>query len=185
MNKPEETIIENGDKLIVDACGGTGAWSEPYRLAGYRIKLVTSPQDIRFLNWFPLGIHGLLAAPPCTVFAASGARWERTKEEMLEGLLPLVVCLPIEIEIKKGNLNSKENLMDKSVRERLSKGSEKLLAAWDRDFHPGVVEASIEILEDYIKGQGFMVNVPVTFVGDVCRIIERCVFETEKGKENG
>lgn len=32
------------------------------------------------------GFDGILAAPPCTVFAGSGARWPRTDEQMVEGL---------------------------------------------------------------------------------------------------
>ena len=28
-------------KIILDLCGGTGAWSEPYKEAGYDVKVIT------------------------------------------------------------------------------------------------------------------------------------------------
>jgi len=59
----------NSDKIILDLCGGTGAWSEPYRKAGYDVHLVTLPeQDVR-LYTPPKNVHGILAAPPCTEFS--------------------------------------------------------------------------------------------------------------------
>lgn len=30
-------------KLILDLCGGTGAWSKPYKDAGYDVKVITLP----------------------------------------------------------------------------------------------------------------------------------------------
>ena len=33
------------DKIILDLCGGTGAWSDPYREAGYDVRLVTLPDN--------------------------------------------------------------------------------------------------------------------------------------------
>jgi hypothetical protein len=65
--------------IILDLCGGTGAWSQPYREAGYDVRLVTLPaQDVRTYVP-PKGVYGVLAAPPCTEFAVSGARWWATK----------------------------------------------------------------------------------------------------------
>ena len=32
------------DKIILDLCGGTGAWSKPYKDAGYDVKLITLPK---------------------------------------------------------------------------------------------------------------------------------------------
>lgn len=78
-------------KIILDLCGGTGAWSRPYREAGYDVRLVTLPEfDVR--QYFPpLDVYGVLAAPPCTEFAASGARWWRTKPPaLLEDALSIV-----------------------------------------------------------------------------------------------
>lgn len=87
-------------KVILDLCGGTGAWSKPYVEAGYRVINVTLPEhDVRLYH--PLAqVHGILAAPPCTVFASSGARWHRTKEEMLEGLGIVDACLRMVVVYK-------------------------------------------------------------------------------------
>ncbi len=33
----------NRDKIILDLCGGSGAWSQYYKKAGYDVRLITSP----------------------------------------------------------------------------------------------------------------------------------------------
>ena len=36
------------DKIILDLCGGTGAWSKPYKDAGYDVQIITLPDnDVR------------------------------------------------------------------------------------------------------------------------------------------
>lgn len=61
----------------------SGEWSRPYREAGYRIIVVDLQHG---LDVFEIDetllppIHGILAAPPCTDFAASGARWWSGKD---------------------------------------------------------------------------------------------------------
>ncbi len=82
-------------RLIFDLCGGTGAWSEPYKKAGYKICLVDWPNDVRLFNL--TGAHGILAAPPCDDFAAVGSRWWNTKgeEPLLNGLSIVDACLRI------------------------------------------------------------------------------------------
>lgn len=40
-------------------------------------------------------VHGILAAPPCTCFASSGARWERTDTDMIEALSVVDACIRI------------------------------------------------------------------------------------------
>lgn len=84
--------------LILDLCGGTGAWSRPYRDAGYDVVNVTWPDfDVRTVK-MPLGdVHGILAAPPCTEFSVSGARWWSGKPpELLQEALEVVdACLDI------------------------------------------------------------------------------------------
>jgi len=60
---------ENKKKIILDLCGGTGAWSRPYADAGYDVRLVTLPDfDVRTYEP-PEGVYGILAAPPCTEFS--------------------------------------------------------------------------------------------------------------------
>lgn len=69
--------------IILDLCGGTGAWSRPYVEAGYDVRLVTLPDNDVREYVPPDSVHGILAAPPCTEFAVSGARWWSSKPEYL------------------------------------------------------------------------------------------------------
>jgi hypothetical protein len=56
-------------KIILDLCGATGAWSRPYKEAGYDVRLVTLPEcDVRTYKP-PENVYGILAAPPCTEFS--------------------------------------------------------------------------------------------------------------------
>jgi len=85
------------NKIILDLCGGTGAWSKPYKDAGYDVRLITLPAyDVRTYI-LPDNVYGILAAPPCTHLAGSGARWwkEKGKEALLEGLSIVDACLRI------------------------------------------------------------------------------------------
>ncbi len=68
-----------GRGVILDLCGGSGSWSQPYRDAGYDVRLVTLPEhDVRTYVP-PAGVRGILAAPPCTEFspARHGSRSRR------------------------------------------------------------------------------------------------------------
>ena len=83
-------------KTILDLCGGTGAWSAPYKAAGYDVWIITLPEwDVRdfarelelkargkpsLLKDMPLKVHGILCAPPCDHFAAIGARYWKAKD---------------------------------------------------------------------------------------------------------
>jgi hypothetical protein len=84
-------------KIILDLCGGTGAWSKPYKDAHYDVRLITLPgHDVR-LYMPPRGVYGILAAPPCTHLAVSGARWWKKKGQkaLLEALSIVDACLRI------------------------------------------------------------------------------------------
>jgi hypothetical protein len=82
--------------LVLDLCGGSGSWSKPYEEAGYDVVVTTLPEsDVRLFEWMNHDVRGILAAPPCTVFAASGARWPRTAEAMREALSVVDACLRI------------------------------------------------------------------------------------------
>jgi len=74
--------------MILDLCAGTGAWSQPYSDASYQVLRVDNDRQLaggaRFSNadvrdFMPPKVHGVLAAPPCTEFAGSGAKWWSTK----------------------------------------------------------------------------------------------------------
>lgn len=84
-------------KVILDLCGGTGSWSQPYMGGGYDVRVISLPQDVRLLERqdLPLKAHGVLSAPPCTVFANSGARWPRSQDDMLKGLSVMDACLRV------------------------------------------------------------------------------------------
>ena len=82
-------------RTIVDLCSGTGAWSKPYKDAGYHVVEVDLPQDVRLIELPEYQIHGILAAPPCTHLAGSGARWwkEKGEEALIEALSIVDACL--------------------------------------------------------------------------------------------
>lgn len=81
-------------KIILDLCGGTGAWSEPYRQNGYDVRLITLPNYDVLTYQPPAGVYGILAAPPCTEF--SFARTNRPRPTDFRVGLELVnACLRI------------------------------------------------------------------------------------------
>ncbi len=102
----------NQQKVILDLCGGTGAWSKPYADAGYDVRLVTLPdQDVRLYSP-PKNVYGVLAAPPCTMFAISGNRWKRTDAQMIDALSIVDACLRI-IHVSKPEFWALENPVGK------------------------------------------------------------------------
>ena len=75
-------------KIILDLCGGSGAWSRPYTEAGYDVHVITLPEwdvtnfaldryngrvifhNIECMKHIDISkIYGILAAPPCTEFS--------------------------------------------------------------------------------------------------------------------
>ena len=87
--------IFNSDKIILSLCSGTGAWEKPYAEAGYDVRVITLPDDVRLVKVPKDKIYGILAAPPCTMFAISGVRWKRTDEQMTDALSMVDACLRI------------------------------------------------------------------------------------------
>ena len=86
--------------VILDLCGGTGAWSAPYKAKGYEVILIDPialTGDVRLMPLPSQPIQGVLAATPCTIFARSGARWWPTKgpQALLEGLSVVDACLRV------------------------------------------------------------------------------------------
>ena len=85
------------DNIVLDLCGGSGAWGEPYKDAGYDVRLITLPNhDVRLYEP-PESVYGVLSAPPCTHLARSGARWWKHKGQtkLLEGMALVDACLRI------------------------------------------------------------------------------------------
>jgi len=89
--------MANKDKIILDLCGGTGAWSKPYKDAGYDVRVITWPQyDV--MNFTPPhNIYGILAAPPCTMFSMARSKAKSPRD--LKGAMEVVnACLRIIAE---------------------------------------------------------------------------------------
>jgi hypothetical protein len=82
-------------RVILSLCDWTGNWARPYADAGYDVRLVDLKhgQDVRLMPHPGVPVHGILAAPPCTVFAASGNRWPRTADELAAALAVVDACL--------------------------------------------------------------------------------------------
>lgn len=87
-------VKENSDKIILDLCGGTGAWSKPYKEAGYDVRLITLPEyNVRTYEP-PENVYGILAAPPCTMFAFSRTKAKKPRD-LREGMECVRACLDI------------------------------------------------------------------------------------------
>lgn len=87
------------NKIIIDLCGGTGAWSKPYKDAGYDVRVITLPgQDVRWFYALEKTVYGVLAAIDCTHFAGCGAQYWPAKDKdgrTLEAVSVLDACCRI------------------------------------------------------------------------------------------
>lgn len=81
-------------------CGGTGAWSKPYKDAGYDVRLVTLPDNDVLTYQPPSGVYGILAAPPCTEFSLAKSGRPR---DFAAGVEIMAACLKIIWECRKNN----------------------------------------------------------------------------------
>jgi len=81
-------------KIILDLCGGTGAWSIPYKEAGYKVINVTLPDnDVRTYQP-PKNVYGILAAPPCTMFSLARTT-AKTPRNLKQGMEIVAACMRI------------------------------------------------------------------------------------------
>jgi site-specific DNA-cytosine methylase len=99
-------------KIILDLCGGTGAWSEKYKEAGYIVINVTLPfydvlkTEIKSEYTIFKGgiekplrvrisdIYGILASPVCTMFSLARTR-TKTPRDLKQGMILVIACLNI------------------------------------------------------------------------------------------
>lgn len=92
------------DKWVYSLCDYSGEWIKPYKEAGYSTVAIDlkNGQDVRLLIIPDVPVYGVLAAPPCTVFAGSGAKWRslRATSEVLEGLSIVDACLRFAYAVK-------------------------------------------------------------------------------------
>lgn len=84
---------------ILSLCDFTGTWSQPYRDAGYDVVQVDIKhgQDVRLFEALPHPVRGVLAAPPCTHLASSGARWwaDKGEQALFEALAVVDACMRV------------------------------------------------------------------------------------------
>jgi len=83
-------------KIIYDLCGAKGNWSKDYMENGYDVRIITLPEnDVRLLCPPDENVYGILAAPPCTRLAGSGARWwkEAGLSALFEALAIVDACI--------------------------------------------------------------------------------------------
>ena len=81
-------------KIILDLCGGTGAWSKLYKDAGYDVRNITLPgYDVRTYKP-PDNVYGILAAPPCTMFSLARTT-AKTPRNLKEGMNIVIACLNV------------------------------------------------------------------------------------------
>ncbi len=80
----------SSSRIIWSLFDHSGNWSRPYEEAGYIVRRfdLQDGHDARLIKLPDEQVHGILAAPPCTHFALSGARWWEGKGDaaLLEGL---------------------------------------------------------------------------------------------------
>lgn len=85
---------------VLDLCGGSGAWSEPYRAAGYRVQIVSLPEvDVRLFEPPLEPVWGVLAAPPCDQFSLA-RNGHSAPRDLLRGLEVVSACVRIVAAVK-------------------------------------------------------------------------------------
>lgn len=101
-------------KIILDLCGGTGAWSRPYAEdVRFDVRVITLPRynvfdtiiednaitffdkvDGRKMTIDKSDIYGILAAPTCTMFSLARTR-SKTPRDFEQGMELVECCLRI------------------------------------------------------------------------------------------
>lgn len=105
-------MSDNSHKIILDLCGGTGAWSRPYKEAGYDVRVITLPEQDVLTYQPPANVYGILAAPPCTDFSISGAQYWMIKDmdgRTIDSMGLVIACLRVIAIAKPEAFWSMEN----------------------------------------------------------------------------
>ncbi len=95
----EFAALPSASRIILDLCAGSGAWSKPYRDAGYDVRLVTLPENDVRLYTPPANVHGILAAPPCTEFSIA-RNYHGGGHDFIAGLEIVSACMRIILTAK-------------------------------------------------------------------------------------
>lgn len=100
--------------IILSLCDYSGVWAQPYADAGYDVICVDLkrgqdailwpspmsdqprlPSEFLDIKAYKGRVHGVLAAPVCTVFSGAGARHPRSDDEIRQGLALVDACVRI------------------------------------------------------------------------------------------
>lgn len=86
MNQIQRFKAILNSPILISLFDYSGCWSEPYRRAGYRVLQVEKKLGFDVFNFeYDLIsqelVGGILAAPPCTDFATSGAQYWKRKDK--------------------------------------------------------------------------------------------------------
>lgn len=105
----------NAGKIILDLCGGTGSWSNPYAESGYDVHIITLPNydmfevvcnpDTKMLEFTNHStgtverikaseVYGILAAPMCTQFSLARTT-AKTPRDLAGGMALVKKCLEV------------------------------------------------------------------------------------------
>lgn len=85
MQWRRSSSMKNNKPAILSLFDYSGVWSNPYKDNGFEVYQIDIKYDIDILDLSKKdivndNIYGILAAPPCTDFASSGARWWSDKD---------------------------------------------------------------------------------------------------------
>lgn len=100
-----------GKGIILDLCGGTGAWSKPYLDNGYSVHVITLPDhDVATYHPPKENVVGILAAPPCTDFSIARNDTTAKRPRDVRGAMKTVNhCLRIIHEVLYDPFRVSEN----------------------------------------------------------------------------
>jgi hypothetical protein len=91
------------ERVILDLCGGSGSWSQPYRDAGYSVTVVDPVRNSFFdVRTFPApsSAWGVLAAPPCTEFSCARNGSPQIQRDWIKGMECVNACMRIILQCR-------------------------------------------------------------------------------------
>ena len=99
----------NSSKIILHLCAGSGSDTQPYKDAGYDVRLVTKDIGVEYYTP-PPNVYGIIANPPCTMFSLARTR-AKTPRDFREGMKLVQHCLNIIWQCRYEPLYRKDNCL--------------------------------------------------------------------------